>query len=150
MPSRCLMCIVVILTLATAHGLSVVPPQFAGPVDSFDEADFPGVIILHVHSDGDLHIHVHLLGSHFFSLGTPTGPVHLVTPITAPVPRTAALLPLLFNVGNEPLAGSLPFLGGLAFLTALLSGLLIVLGSDGPPAPPPDPPPQRRRSLLAV
>jgi hypothetical protein len=144
--------VVVILTLFTAHGLSTVPPQFAGPVDDFDDADFPGLIILHVHTDGEVHVHIHVLGSHFFFLGVSSALVHPSGHTAMPVDLSGApgdaLLPLLFNVGNEPLAGALPLLLGLTILLLLVFRLL--KSSDGGRLriSPPDPPPRPRNFVV--
>lgn len=152
MISRCLLGVAAILTLFTAHGLSTVPPQFAGPVDGFDDADFPGLIILHVHTDGDLHVHIHVLGSHFFFLGVSSPQVHpsghTAMPVDLPVAHGDALLPLLFNVGNEPLAGALPLLLGLALLLMLVFRLLMSTGGGRLRTSPPDPPPRPRTVVL--
>lgn len=62
--------------------------------DSFDQEDFAGLVVLHVHSDGHLHVHIHLFGTHeyFLPFTTTTDFVEATLPLSQPA-SIAGLLP---------------------------------------------------------
>ncbi|GEM_PF-5966855 len=75
-----------------ARPAGVLPLQ--AQADSFDQEDFAGLVVLHVHSDGHLHVHIHLFGTHEFFLPftTATDVVEATLPLPEPV-SIAGLLP---------------------------------------------------------
>ena len=134
-----------LLFLLARSSLGIAAPVMfpVTPVASdFDEEDFPGVIVFHVHSDGRLHIHIHLAGTHSFFVPWPT----LESPPVVHLPALPAGTPTLLASAAQnltTLVGWLITSTGLVALftwgprwTTLFGGRPILLV---PPDPPPRP-----------
>jgi hypothetical protein len=132
-----------LLLMAATAQRSAPRPIDDGDATDFDVADPPGLIVLHIHADGRVHLHIHLFGGElaFFLPGAVAAP---------PVAHPAVIPP------NQPAALPSPIQRGVTALAALLTVSLVAAYRQGrmqaaaaprrvgPRFPPADPPPRWR------